>query len=194
VTVYGYMAVLPARHWGERWIETGEMSARFLKPVYDGDEVAVAASPAGSGLDLELRDSAGEGCASGHAQASGGEPPPRVQRYPSRPDHRHSPRARLSGHWPHRYGSSTTRGLRASPTRFWWPTCSCRPGSTWSRAPGTSGPYATANPSRSGLWSPGSGSDEAIVSSTWTLSCWRSTRSRSLSCATWPSTSWLSCG
>jgi acyl dehydratase len=83
VTVYGYMAVLPARHWGERWIERGEMSARFLKPVYDGDEVTVAASLAGSGLDLELRDSAGEVCASGHAEASADQPPPRLERYPS---------------------------------------------------------------------------------------------------------------
>jgi acyl dehydratase len=83
VTVYGYMAVLPARHWGERWMESGGMSARFLKPVYDGDEVTAAASPTESGLELELRDSAGEVCASGHAEASAEEPPPRLERYPS---------------------------------------------------------------------------------------------------------------
>ena len=83
VTVYGYMAVLPARHWGERWMEGGGMSARFIKPVYDGDEVTAAASPTESGLELELRDSAGEVCASGHAEASAEEPPPRLERYPS---------------------------------------------------------------------------------------------------------------
>ena len=85
VTVYGYMAVLPARHWGERWAASGAMSARFLKPVYDGEEVIVTASPAGSGPDLELRNPAGELCATGQAQPSAEGAPPGMDRYPFAP-------------------------------------------------------------------------------------------------------------
>lgn len=82
VTVYGYMAVLPGRLWGDRWLGGGAMSARFLKPVYDGEQVTVRASAAGQGVDLELRNPAGELCASGHAEPAAGGPPPPVERYP----------------------------------------------------------------------------------------------------------------
>jgi len=85
VTVYGYMAVLPARHWGERWLASGAMSARFLKPVYDGEEVTVRASPAGSGLELELCNPAGELCAAGRAEPPAEATPPQVERYPFAP-------------------------------------------------------------------------------------------------------------
>jgi acyl dehydratase len=83
VTVYGYMAVLPARVWGGRWLAGGAMSARFLKPVYDGEEVTVRATGAGNGLDLELRNPAGELCASGHADPLAEGPPPLLERYPA---------------------------------------------------------------------------------------------------------------
>jgi len=85
VAVYGYMAVVPARLWGDRWLAGGAMSARFLKPVYDGEQVIVRASAAGEGLDLELRNPAGELCASGHAQPTAGGPSPRLERYPAAP-------------------------------------------------------------------------------------------------------------
>lgn len=85
VAVYGYMAVLPARMWGARWLAGGAMSARFLKPVYDGEEVTVRASAAGDGLDLELRNPAGELCASGRADPVAEGPPPRLERYPAAP-------------------------------------------------------------------------------------------------------------
>jgi len=85
VTVYGYMAVLPARRWGERWLAGGAMSARFLKPVYDGEEVIVTASRADRGLDLELRNAAGELCATGQAEAAAEGAPPQVERYPFAP-------------------------------------------------------------------------------------------------------------
>lgn len=85
VAVYGYMAVLPARVWGDRWLAGGAMSARFLKPVYDGEDVTVRASAAGNGLDLELRNPAGELCASGHADPVAEGPPPLLERYPAAP-------------------------------------------------------------------------------------------------------------
>lgn len=85
VAVYGYMAELPARLWADRWLANGTMSARFLKPIYDGEQVTVIASPAGNGLDLELRNPEGELCASGHAEAAAEGSPPRLEHYPAAP-------------------------------------------------------------------------------------------------------------
>jgi len=85
VAIYGYMAVLPVRRWGDRWLVGGSMSARFLKPVYDGEQVIVTASATGERLDLELRNPAGELCASGHAERTAGGPPPPLARYPAAP-------------------------------------------------------------------------------------------------------------
>ncbi len=81
VTVYGYMAVLPARRWGERWLTGGTISVRFLKPVYDGEDVTATASGAGSHLDLELRNPTGELCATGHADLAAEGPAPDLERY-----------------------------------------------------------------------------------------------------------------
>ena len=41
VTVYGYLTWAPARRWGVEWLERGTITARFDKPVYDGDVVEV---------------------------------------------------------------------------------------------------------------------------------------------------------
>jgi acyl dehydratase len=72
VDVYAYMTRVPAEAWGVDWLARGSMRARFLSPVYDGDEVEVvtgepAASPTGQVVGLELRDSAGRTCAVGEA-------------------------------------------------------------------------------------------------------------------------------
>lgn len=85
VEVYGYMAVLPARMWGERWLLSGTMSARFLKPVYDGEEVTVKGSPAGETMELELRNPERELCAVAQASASAAQEAPSVESYPSAP-------------------------------------------------------------------------------------------------------------
>lgn len=85
VAVYGYMAVLPARRWGEQWLYRGTMSARFLKPIYDGEEVTVTASPAGETMELQLRNPEGELCAVGQASAGAGEEAPSVESYRSTP-------------------------------------------------------------------------------------------------------------
>jgi hypothetical protein len=83
-TVYGYMAVLPERRWGAAWAAGGTMSARFLKPFYDGEEVTVTATGAGDALDLEARNPEGEVCAAGRATATaGGDAPPDAGRYPA---------------------------------------------------------------------------------------------------------------
>ena len=55
VTVYAYMSALPAEHWGAAWVQRGTMTARFVQPVYDGEEIEVRAWVAdGGGLALEV--------------------------------------------------------------------------------------------------------------------------------------------
>jgi acyl dehydratase len=69
VDVYAYMTHVPAAAWGLDWLERGSMRARFLAPVYEGDEVVVVPSEAGGRrLALELRGPDGAVRASGEAQ------------------------------------------------------------------------------------------------------------------------------
>lgn len=41
--VYGHISRVAIEAWGERWAATGAMSARFRKPVYNGDRLVVSA-------------------------------------------------------------------------------------------------------------------------------------------------------
>jgi acyl dehydratase len=52
VDVYAYLTHPPAEAWGLDWLERGTMTARFLQPVYDGEQVDVI--PVGERA-LELR-------------------------------------------------------------------------------------------------------------------------------------------
>lgn len=68
VDVYAYLTHPAAARWGLAWLERGRMSGRFLKPVYDGDVVQVLATDDPEGrIALEVRDGAGELCATGTA-------------------------------------------------------------------------------------------------------------------------------
>jgi acyl dehydratase len=42
VTLYGYLSRLAVAAWGLDWLERGTASVRFLRPVYEGDELALA--------------------------------------------------------------------------------------------------------------------------------------------------------
>jgi len=66
VDVYAYMAHLPVKHWGRRWLEHGNADIRLLKPVYDGAIATVTGIETADGLDLRV-ESQGELCATGHA-------------------------------------------------------------------------------------------------------------------------------
>ena len=66
VDVYGYMSHMPVMRWGRPWLERGTAECRFLKPVYDGDEVKVTATEAADGLEIAV-ESRGEICATGRA-------------------------------------------------------------------------------------------------------------------------------
>ncbi|MBS0243906.1 MAG: hypothetical protein JSS20_17165 [Proteobacteria bacterium] len=66
VEVFAYATHLPLERWGRSFLERGEMSARFEKPVYDGRRAVASATETGAGLDL-LVESDGAVCARGEA-------------------------------------------------------------------------------------------------------------------------------
>jgi acyl dehydratase len=81
VDVYAYMTHPPAEAWGLDWLQRGSMRARFLTPVYEGEEVVVVADdldPTAGGLRmvLELRGPDGAVRATGEAQLAEELPPP----------------------------------------------------------------------------------------------------------------------
>ncbi|MBI1360976.1 MAG: hypothetical protein GC155_11920 [Alphaproteobacteria bacterium] len=88
---FAYMAHAPVKLWGREWLSQGAMRARFLKPVYDGDEATLNAGLGETGkltLSLSSRNIV---CAEGEArrEAAAGEvviPPAAQQPAPeSRP-------------------------------------------------------------------------------------------------------------
>ncbi len=42
VTIYGYLTRLAVMAWGPEWLRRGTASVRFLRPVYDGDPLAIS--------------------------------------------------------------------------------------------------------------------------------------------------------
>jgi hypothetical protein len=66
VEVYAYATHFPLNLWGRPWLERGMMDCKFLKPVYDGRIVTVAASQSASGIDFTV-ESETVTCASGSA-------------------------------------------------------------------------------------------------------------------------------
>jgi acyl dehydratase len=88
VDVYAYMTHPPAEAWGLAWLERGSMRARFLAPVYGGEEVVVGAQqiPAASNgqrMSLELHGPDGTVRATGEAELpSDTVPPPTAADWP----------------------------------------------------------------------------------------------------------------
>ena len=68
VDVYAYMTHPPAGAWGIDWLERGSMRARFLAPVYEGEEIVVSATSTADRMSLELRGPDGSVRATGAAQ------------------------------------------------------------------------------------------------------------------------------
>ena len=66
VEVFAYASHLPLEKWGRAFLERGEMTAKFGKPVYDGRKATATAVEAGDGIDLRV-ESQGVECATGHA-------------------------------------------------------------------------------------------------------------------------------
>jgi acyl dehydratase len=69
VDVYAYLTHPATTAWGVDWLGRGTMSARFLKPVYDGGTVVVRSEPdtPGTALRIELHDEEDDLCAAADA-------------------------------------------------------------------------------------------------------------------------------
>jgi hypothetical protein len=67
VDVYAYMTHVPASLWGLRWLDGGTITARFLRPVYDGEHVAITGEQRGHELTLEVTGADGVVRAMGRA-------------------------------------------------------------------------------------------------------------------------------
>ena len=73
VDVMAYMMHLPVAKWGRTFLASGLMDARFVKPVYDGEDVDLKAIENGGVLELEV-ESRGELCATGSASLPAAAP------------------------------------------------------------------------------------------------------------------------
>lgn len=71
VDVFAYMAYPALATWGRGWLQGGRLSARFAKPVYDGEDVLVQASGT-SPMRIEVRHG-DTVCAQGEASMDAGE-------------------------------------------------------------------------------------------------------------------------
>jgi acyl dehydratase len=86
VTVYAYMTHPVVETFGRPWIEHGTMTARFVRPCYDGDEITVDAVPEDGALQLTARRGGDEVIATGNAALpSPAAPPPPIAGYPAAP-------------------------------------------------------------------------------------------------------------
>ncbi|MDP6707389.1 MAG: hypothetical protein QF893_13680 [Alphaproteobacteria bacterium] len=94
VDVYAYMAHAPVARWGRDWLARGAMTARFIKPVYEGETARVVARPgADDALEIVV-ESRGERCASGTATLPKATPtPPSPAAFPHRPLPERKPQA-----------------------------------------------------------------------------------------------------
>ncbi|MEA2830358.1 MAG: hypothetical protein QOF22_1106, partial [Bradyrhizobium sp.] len=73
VDVMAYMMHLPVEKWGRAFLERGRIEARFVKPVYDGETVDVAAAEDEGVLSLQV-ESRGQLCATGTASLPASAP------------------------------------------------------------------------------------------------------------------------
>jgi acyl dehydratase len=91
VTVYAYMTHPAVAAFGRPWLERGTMTARFVRPCYDGDDIVVEATVVDSDSDdrvIELNVSRGgdDVIATGTASLPPGvKPAPSLDSYPTAP-------------------------------------------------------------------------------------------------------------
>ena len=111
VDVYAYLCHVPAERWGRAWLESGTIKARFLSPVYDGDQVEVRpASDGDDHVELALVDPAEVCCATATATLVPTAPAaPAIDDWPSHrpPDNR--PRASVTSLTAEPFGSIEAR-------------------------------------------------------------------------------------
>jgi acyl dehydratase len=90
VDVWAYLSHLPAAAWGRDWLVEGGLDARFVAPIYDGEEVTVDGleadetnAPVAVDLTLTARNPAGQVCASGGAYRRLPGPRPDIATFPA---------------------------------------------------------------------------------------------------------------
>jgi acyl dehydratase len=85
VDVWAYLCHLPAESWGRAWLAEGGLDARFVAPIYDGEEVTVEAVEATGdteSVDITARNPSGQACAVGRAYRRITTPAPEASAYP----------------------------------------------------------------------------------------------------------------
>ncbi len=95
VDVFAYLAHMPMARWGKGWLGGGQMQARFVKPVYDGDEAHVTASDGAEEMELSV-SARGEHCADGSARLTGAPPPATLLGVAPMPEHASRPPASMT--------------------------------------------------------------------------------------------------
>jgi acyl dehydratase len=73
VDVMAYMMHLPVAKWGRDFLERGLIEARFVKPVYDGEQADVMGEESSGVLELQV-ESRGDLCATGTASLPAAAP------------------------------------------------------------------------------------------------------------------------
>lgn len=70
VTIFAHMCRPALERFGTAWLDGGSLDARFTRPVYDGDEIAIAATDeeGARALRLTVRGPRDEECATGTAR------------------------------------------------------------------------------------------------------------------------------
>jgi len=90
--VYAYMSHLPLERWGRDWLERGTAECRFMKPVYDGDQVTVTAAERDGVLEISL-ECRGVVCAMGTAALPAPASPPALAEFRDVPQQSRRPPA-----------------------------------------------------------------------------------------------------
>ena len=93
VEVFAYATQPFAAEWGEDFLRQGVIDVRFRRPVYDGEDVAVAATPGDAGYVVTLAGPDGEVRALGTARLAKAPHAPDVSRYVDTPRADPPPRA-----------------------------------------------------------------------------------------------------
>ena len=82
VIAYAYLTRPIVERWGRQWLDGGTIQVRFLKPVYDGDDLSAALNEEG---EVGLRNASGELCVAGEAAPAGQADSPEAGGEPLRP-------------------------------------------------------------------------------------------------------------
>ena len=84
VTVFAWMCGPPLSAFGPGWLEAGRISARFSRPVYEGDATTITGTPDGDDLKIEVV-ARGETCATGAASVTNAPLVPEVSSFTRAP-------------------------------------------------------------------------------------------------------------